>query len=115
MKNQLIYLINIQECIQAIQVYTQEGKSAFFAEKIIQDAVIRNLEIMGEATKRLSLEIREQYSHIPWRQIAGLRDVVIHDYLKVDLDEIWGIIEIDLPVLKPQINQIIQEQAKENN
>ncbi|EDX77630.1 conserved hypothetical protein [Coleofasciculus chthonoplastes PCC 7420] len=107
MKNELLYLSNISECIGNIETYTKEGKTAFFQNRMMQDAVIRNLEIIGEATKRLSPEIRNQYPDIPWRQIAGLRDVLIHDYLRVDLEEVWRIVEINLPDLKTRINQII--------
>lgn len=107
MKNELLYLSNIKECIQNIENYTSEGKKAFFQTKMIQDAVIRNLEIIGEATKRLSPELREKYKTIPWRQIAGLRDVLIHDYLRVDLEEIWDIIITDLPSLKIKISEIL--------
>jgi uncharacterized protein with HEPN domain len=107
MKNQVLYLTNIQDCIQAIENYTPEGKQAFFTNKMMQDAVIRNLEIIGEATKRLSEEIITNYPNVPWRQMAGLRDVLIHDYLKVDLEEVWLVVETDLPPLKVQIQQIL--------
>jgi len=107
MKSELLYLSNIQECIENIEAYTIEGKEAFQKNRMIQDAVIRNLEIIGEATKRLSWEIRENYPDIPWRKMAGLRDVLIHEYLRVDLEEVWIIVDTNLPVLKRKINQII--------
>lgn len=109
MKNQLLYLSNIKECIENIESYTQEGKVVFLQKQIIQDAVIRNLEIIGEATKRLSPQIREQYPDVPWRKMAGLRDVLIHDYLTVDLEEVWGIIEFNLPEVRVKVEQIIKE------
>ena len=77
--------------------------------RMIQDAVIRNFEVIGEATKRLSTEFREKYSEVPWRRIAGLRDVLIHDYLRIDLEEVWGIIQDYLPELKVKIQIIIQD------
>ena len=80
--------------------------------RMIQDAVIRNFEVIGEATKRLSPEFRAKYSEVPWRRIAGLRDVLIHDYLRVDLEEVWGIVVNDLPDLKTGINKIIQDLQK---
>ncbi|AFY81523.1 HepT-like ribonuclease domain-containing protein [Oscillatoria acuminata] len=108
MKTDKLYLSNIKECIEKVEIYTQEGKAVFMTNAMMQDAVIRNLEIIGEATKRVSPDLRNQYSNIPWRQMAGLRDVLIHDYLRIDLQEIWEVIETDLPLLKPQVETILQ-------
>ncbi|MEB3150190.1 MAG: DUF86 domain-containing protein [Sphaerospermopsis sp.] len=108
MKDERLYLSNIKECIERIEEYTQGGKEEFMQTKMIQDAVIRNFEIIGEATKRLSPELRSQYSDIPWQQMAGLRDVLIHDYLKVNLNLVWQIIEQNLSDLKLQVTQILQ-------
>jgi len=102
-KNDQLYLDNIKECITLIESYTASGKEAFFQTRMIQDAVIRNLEIIGEATKNLSPDFRLAHPEIPWRQMAGLRDVLIHDYLRVDLVEIWLVIEINIPELKQKI------------
>ena len=109
MKNALLYLSNIQECIEAIESYTGDGKETFIQTRIIQDAVIRNFEVMGEASKRISPKIKEKYPEVPWRRIAGLRDVLIHDYLRVDLVEVWGIISDYLPELKVHIQTIIRD------
>ena len=75
---------------------------------MIQDAVIRNFEVIGEATKRLSTELRAAYPNVPWHQIAGFRDVLIHDYLKVNLNRVWGVIELNLPELKATVEEILQ-------
>lgn len=88
MNNNLLYVSNIQKSIKAIESYTFDGKEVFMQTPMIQDAVIRNFEVIGEATKRLSPEFRDKYPKVPWRRIAGLRDVLIHDYLRVDLDEV---------------------------
>lgn len=76
---------------------------------MIQDAVIRNFEIMGEATKRLSGTMKEDHAEIPWRQMAGFRDVLIHDYLSVDMDEVWSVIEQDLPTIKPELLNLLRQ------
>ncbi len=109
MKDDRLYLSNIKECIERIESYTAEGKEVFLETIIIQDAVIRNFEIIGEATKRLSTEFRATYADMPWQQLAGFRDVLIHDYLKVNLDRVWNVIEQNLSELKAKIKNILQQ------
>lgn len=103
----LIYLQDIFDCLVRIEIYTASGQAAFLENPMIQDAVIRNFEVMGEATKRLSPEIRQANPDVPWRQIAGLRDVLIHDYGRVDILEIWGIVVNDLSLLKNTIENLL--------
>lgn len=107
MKDAKFYLIHILECIENIQDYTKSGKEEFVIKKIIQDAVIRNLKIIDEATKKIPSEIKAKSPNVPWGEMAGLRDVLIHDYMGVDLSMVWNVIEKELPKLKEQIKSLI--------
>jgi uncharacterized protein with HEPN domain len=109
MKDDRVYLIHIWECIQRIESYSIEGRSAFLASTMMQDAIIRNFEIIGEATKHLSLEMRQSHPEIQWRGLAGFRDVLIHNYMGVDLVEVWNIIENDLIQIKSSLEPIMIE------
>lgn len=109
MKDDGLYLSNMLECIQRIERYVAAGQDAFMANSMMQDAVIRNFEVIGEATKRLSDRFKQENADIPWRQMAGFRDVLIHDYLRVELNEVWAVVERDLPIIKPRLRELLQQ------
>ncbi len=79
------------------------------ASMLVQDGVIRNLEVIGEATKRLSGQVRQSYPDVPWKQMAGMRDVLIHDYLRINLKRVWQTVEQDIPILKTTLITLVQE------
>lgn len=79
----------------------------FLQEELLRDGVVRQLEIIGEASRNLSREFREKHPEVPWSQIIGLRNRIVHDYLNVDFDIVWEIAQNDLPLLKQQIEQIL--------
>lgn len=107
-KADTLYLNHIYSSILKIEKYLNEiKKEEFFENDKTQDAVIRQFEILGEATKRLSSDIREHYPIIPWKDIAGMRDKLIHDYMGVDLDLIWQSYKKDIPFLKINIKKIL--------
>lgn len=105
------FLGDIQESISRIEIYVA-GLSdvAFMADFKTQDAVLRNLEIMGEATKNLSEGFRIKYPDIPWKSISGVRDRLIHHYFGVNLDIVWDIIKNELPRLKSQVDEIMNSE-----
>jgi uncharacterized protein with HEPN domain len=98
-RDETLYLVEMREAVERILRYTTAGRDAFFADPMIQDAVIRNLEVMGEAVRRVSADTRSAHPEIPWKQIAGTRDRVIHGYFTVDLEIVWEIVETELPPL----------------
>lgn len=108
MKEDKLYLIHILDSINKIESYTSSGWNEFKDNTMIQDAVIRNFEIVGEATKKLSTQLKETHPEVPWRRIAGFRDVLIHDYMGVDTEEVWNVIQGYLPEFKRKIQSLLQ-------
>lgn len=103
-----VYLEDMLEAIQKTRRYTNSLTFEDFSldEKTI-DAVVRNLEILGEAVKQIPDSLRLEYPQVDWSRIAGLRDILIHQYFGIDLTIVWDIIENKLPTLELQINQIL--------
>ena len=109
MKRDRVYLLHIRDSIRYIGDDTAEGREAFFADRKTQDAVIRNLEIIGEAVKNLSDALKQANPGIPWRQIAGMRDVLIHHYFGVTLETVWRVVEDHLPTLSRKVDDLLAE------
>ena len=109
MKDDRLYLIHIQESIRRIEEYTTGGRYAFSRDTRTQDAVLRNLQTLAESTRRVSDALKQHHPEIDWRAIAGFRNVAVHDYLGIDLDEIWGIVDRDVPELKTAIEAMLRE------
>jgi uncharacterized protein with HEPN domain len=105
-----LYLDDIFDAIEKIERYV-EGLSfeEFSEDPKTVDAIVRNLEIIGEATKRIPEETKVKYSEIPWKLMAGTRDKLIHEYFGVNLQVLWKAVKEDLPPLKRSIKQLLQE------
>ncbi len=105
----LLYVQHIEDRIARIEGIAAQGRDAFNASYILQDAVIRSFEVIGEAVKNLSADRTARYSDSPWRRVAGFRDILIHNYMGVDLDEVWNVIDNELSRLKETIRVMRQE------
>jgi uncharacterized protein with HEPN domain len=106
-KDDRVYLEPTRDALADIATYTSAGREAFFDERIRQDATLRKLEVIGHAVKNLSEESKSRRPQIPWKQIAGMRDKVIHDYFGVNLEIVWAVVEKDLPQLDQAVRQLL--------
>lgn len=109
-KRYLLFLNDIIESMNRIDIYTKGvDYDSFCNNQMLIDAVIRNLEVIGEASRNIPEEIRNEYNNVPWRKMIGLRNILIHEYFGVDESIIWEIINRDFPETKPLILKIVQE------
>ncbi len=110
-KDELIYIGHILEAIEKTHKYCSAmKKNEFLRNSLVKDAVVRNVEIIGEAAKKLSSEFRKRYPEIPWKDISGMRDKIVHDYTGIDFKVVWDVVRLDLPELKTRLKDIIKRQ-----
>lgn len=107
MKDNKIYLEHIIDCIDLINDYTEYDKFKFMNSQMVQDAVIRNLQTLAESTQRLSPELKAQHPEINWKAIAGFRNILVHDYLGLDLEACWAVIDNRLPQLRESFEKLL--------
>ena len=106
----LLYLQNILDAITKVETYIHGiDRKGFDETSLVQDGVIRQITIIGEATKLLSDDLRDKNPHVPWHPIARMRDTLVHRYFSVDLEQVWLTAQNDLPVLKANVIEIVEE------
>jgi uncharacterized protein with HEPN domain len=105
----LLFIKDIHKSITRILEYTNTTKNEFFNDRKTFDAVMRNLEIIGEAVKHIPADVRRKYKSVEWKKIAGLRDIVVHEYFGINEKIIWDVIENKIPTLKEEIEIILNE------
>ena len=104
-----VLLAHRRDCLDRILEYTNAERSRFDTSRLVQDAVIRNLQTLTESSQRLSDEIKSTEPQIPWRELAGFRNVIVHGYLGVDLGAVWLVVEQDLPALSEAVNRMLTQ------
>jgi uncharacterized protein with HEPN domain len=114
-KDDRVYLEHIRDAVRDVSTYTDVGRDAFLADRMRQDATLRKLEVIGQAVKNLSDGVKSRQPQIPWKQIAGMRDKVIHDYFGVNLEIVWAVIEKNLPELKVAVDALLSPPIKPNS
>jgi uncharacterized protein with HEPN domain len=109
MRNDRERLLDIQEAIEDIRKYSVRGKDAFRNDELVQTWILHHLQIIGEAAARVSDEFQEQHPDVPWYKIIGMRNILVHDYFRIDINAVWSVVENDIPVLYNQIRRLLQE------
>jgi uncharacterized protein with HEPN domain len=108
-KSDVAYLRYLQETIVRIESAISGGKDAFLLSSLHQDAVLRNLHTMTETTQRLSAALKSSYPEVEWAELAAFRNVLVHDYLGIDIELIWRVVSVDVPRFKAQVEQMLNE------
>lgn len=101
-----VLLAHIEECLARIHEYTGVERARFDGSRLVQDAVIRNLQTLAESSQRLSSEIKASEPHVPWRDLVGFRNVIVHGYLGIDLQAVWLVVEQDLPAMAEAVHRM---------
>ena len=100
-------LLDILDAIERIEKYSGGGREMFERDELVQVWSVHHVQVIGEAASQLSAQTRDRLPQVPWRAIIAMRNFVVHSYFKVDLDEVWGVIERDIPILKSQIESLL--------
>lgn len=107
-KDIFVYLEDIFDAIERIQSYVQKGKRHFLSHEMVQDAVIRQISVIGEAVKHLPGSLKKNHTDIPWKKVTGMRDILVHEYSGINIVRIWKTVKEDLPPLKKTVITILK-------
>ena len=102
-------LLHILDAIERIERYAARGRQAFEQDELIQNWMVRHVQVIGEAARAISPEFRDKHPEIPWTEIVGTRHVLVHDYFGIQLDVVWRLVDQEVPVLKRKIQAILRE------
>jgi uncharacterized protein with HEPN domain len=107
-------LLDIRDAIERITSHSDVERAGFDRDEMLQVWMLHHLQIIGEAVRTLSQELRDEYPEVPWRKIIGMRHVLVHQYFEIDLDEVWNAVTIDIEPLRQHIQRIIDDRAEPN-
>lgn len=108
MRDDRLIVEDMLDAIERIEKYAARGRGEFSENELIQTWIVHHLQIVGEGARKLSLEFRSRFPGIPWKQIVAMRHILVHDYFGVDLDQVWSAVEADVPVLKGQLREALE-------
>jgi uncharacterized protein with HEPN domain len=109
MKGDRRRLEDILESIDRIEKYAVRGRAAFENEDLVQVWILHHIQIIGEAARKVSGELQQQHPEVPWAQIIAMRNILVHDYFGVDVEEVWAAVQRDIPDLKRKAAAILQD------
>lgn len=108
MRSDRLLLQDVLDAISIVEQYTPHTRGAFDTDPPVQSHLLRYIQIIGEAVARLSLELKAQHPQVPWRQIAAMRNAIVHAYFRIDWNEVWNTAARDVPILRPLIEAVLQ-------
>jgi uncharacterized protein with HEPN domain len=107
-RNDQLLLMDIRDAIDTILKYAPRGRGGLDADLPVQSLVLRYIQVIGEAANRVSQATRQDNPEVPWQRIAAMRHVLVHDYFRVDLDQVWNVVSAHLPPLRAQVDEILE-------